>query len=66
MGFFDKTIVFKPTDTCCGGTCTTERNEDAIREIAYFRWLTATGGSPVSEEESRRFWIEAEQEASNQ
>lgn len=35
-------------------------SQDEIRELAYFRWLAATGGEPVSEEESRKFWIEAE------
>lgn len=53
------------TGGCCtGGQCSKPNDED-IREIAYFRWLTATGGSPVSPEESQRFWFEAEAEAND-
>lgn len=64
MGFFEKTVPLKSFDKCCGGSCDQNKNEDAIREIAYFRWLTATGGSTVSEEETQRFWLEAEEEVS--
>lgn len=65
MGIFNKTIVLKSSDTCHGNDCK-KFNEDAVREIAYFRWLTSTGGSPVTEEESLRFWLEAEKELSKQ
>lgn len=50
---------------CAGGECS-KLSDENIREIAYFRWLAATGGAPVSNEESQRFWFEAEQEAKNQ
>jgi hypothetical protein len=37
-----------------------QMSEDSIREMAYFKWLAATGGNPVSEQETRKFWLEAE------
>jgi hypothetical protein len=37
-------------------------DEDAVRQTAYLLWEQATGGSPVDEEQSRRFWLEAEQQ----
>lgn len=40
-------------------------SEDTIREIAYFRWLSETGGTPVGEEESQKYWLEAENELEN-
>jgi hypothetical protein len=73
MGFFranaDSTQFIdnsKIEGGCCGGNsqCNIQANDEDIREIAYFRWLTATGGNPVSEEESQRFWFEAQTEAS--
>lgn len=35
-------------------------SEEEIREVAYFLWLESTGGQPVSDEESQKFWTEAE------
>jgi hypothetical protein len=68
MGIFNKLTQSRSSaDSCCGGVCEKENkanNDDAIREIAYFRWLTVTGGLPVSEEETQRFWLEAEEEIS--
>ena len=69
MGIFDKTISLKTTSkSCCGGNKCSESDstkEDAIREIAYFAWLSETGGAPVSDEESKLFWLKAEQEFNN-
>jgi hypothetical protein len=39
-----------------------DEKENLIRQRAYHKWLAATDGSPVSEEETQRFWLEAEQE----
>ncbi len=36
--------------------------EDLIRERAYLKWLTETNGTPVSETDTVRFWVEAEEE----
>lgn len=38
--------------------------DEHTRTRAYHKWQTATGGRPVSEEESRRFWLEADREVS--
>lgn len=51
------------TGGCCGGGQCNKISDEQIREIAYFRWLAATGGTPVSAEDSQRFWFEAEAEA---
>lgn len=37
-------------------------DESTIREKAYLNWLAETGGTPVSQEETDRFWVKAEQE----
>ena len=42
--------------------CSQQPSEESIRQIAYFRWLAATGGNPVSEEESQNYWLEAERQ----
>lgn len=55
----------KENKCCSSSSSSCSPSEDAIREIAYFRWLEATGGSPVSEEESQKFWVEAEKELQN-
>lgn len=39
-----------------------EDKENKIRIRAYLKWLSQTDGSPVSDEETQRFWLEAEQE----
>ena len=55
----------KQDEICCNcGQCESNKIEESIREIEYFRWLTATGGNPVAEDETQRFWFEAQQEAS--
>lgn len=36
--------------------------EDQIRLHAYFKWESVTGGNPVDDEATRRFWEEAKQE----
>ena len=36
--------------------------EDLIRERAYLKWLAETNGTPVSETDTVRFWVEAEEE----
>lgn len=38
--------------------------EEQIRIAAYLNWEAATGGNPVDEETSRKFWFEAEQKVS--
>jgi hypothetical protein len=41
----------------------TREREDAIRHLAYLKWLNATGGQTLGEDpEGTRFWLEAEQE----
>lgn len=66
MGFFSKNNTETTETKCCGGTkqCqnTQFEQDDDVRELAYFKWLAATGGTPVSEEESQKFWLEAEAE----
>lgn len=38
-------------------------NEDKIRELAYLKWQSATGGQSLPEDpEGIQFWIEAERE----
>ena len=36
--------------------------EDIIRERAYLKWLSETNGNPVSDTDTVRFWVEAEEE----
>ena len=43
-------------ETCC------ESAEEQIRIAAYLNWEKTTGGQPVDEEATKRFWIEAEKE----
>lgn len=59
--FENKTVTLDPEkmNQCCFSS---QSSEDSIRQIAYFRWLAATGGNPVSEEESQNFWLEAERQ----
>lgn len=33
-----------------------------IQQAAYFKWLSRTDGTPVSDEDTVRYWCEAEQE----
>jgi hypothetical protein len=40
-------------------------DESEVRHAAYLIWEQQTGGSPVDDEQSRRFWLEAEQKLSN-
>lgn len=50
---------------CCGGTCSQEsaqKREDRIRELAYLKWMAATGGAIVGDDQTRQFWVEAEKE----
>ena len=42
----------------------TAPKEEQIRIAAYLDWQAATGGNPVDEETSRKFWFEAEQKIS--
>lgn len=37
-----------------------ELDENQVREQAYYRWLDATNGQPVSQEETDKFWLETE------
>jgi hypothetical protein len=39
-----------------------QADEGKLREAAYLLWEQSTGGSPVDDEQSRRFWLEAEQQ----
>lgn len=38
-----------------------QEHAERIRVAAYFRWQEATGGAPVSEDEARQFWAQAEE-----
>lgn len=51
-------------NVCCErtGCCPSAPTEGQIAELAYLKWLAATQGSPVSDEESQNFWLEAERE----
>lgn len=51
---------------CCGGGCQSQSRENQIRELAYLKWQAATGGSPVSQQDTEAFWLEAEQELSGE
>jgi hypothetical protein len=66
MGFFSKNNNETIQSKCCGGTTGCQEiqieQDNDVRELAYFKWLAATGGNPVSEEESQKFWLEAEAE----
>ncbi len=67
-----KTLHNVEESTCCGNKgCCEENNinvgsqsydENTVREMAYFRWLAATGGNPVDENQAKDFWLQAEQE----
>jgi len=36
--------------------------EEQVRIAAYHNWERTTGGSPVDDETTRQFWLEAEQQ----
>jgi hypothetical protein len=46
--------------TCCGGGCRTK--PASVQELAYLKWLAATGGTPVGPDQTDGFWFEAEKE----
>lgn len=37
-------------------------SEERVRMAAYLIWESKTGGNPVDEETTRQFWLQAEQE----
>jgi hypothetical protein len=37
-------------------------DEEMIRMAAYYNWENQTGGNPVDEEQTRQFWLAAEQQ----
>lgn len=41
-----------------------EDSAEQVRIAAYYNWKHSTGGSPVDEETTRQFWLEAEQQVS--
>lgn len=43
-------------------TATEISAEEQIRIAAYYNWEKSTGGSPVDEDTTRRFWLEAEEQ----
>lgn len=36
--------------------------DQRIQEVAYLKWLAATNGSPVSQEQTDQFWFAAKEE----
>lgn len=42
----------------------TLNNDEQVRIAAYYNWERTTGGSPVDEEATRNFWLEAERQVS--
>lgn len=49
----------KGSDECGKTAC--EQRDEKVRLLAYLRWEQATGGNPVDDEATRRFWEEAAQ-----
>ena len=45
---------------CSQKECAESSVEEQIAVAAYYDWQNSTGGTPVDEETSRQFWLEAE------